>query len=91
VTVSGKVTLDDTTAKALAAGSDSGSGLTLSEGADVHIVQVGTTEPVTDAVVLSGTSGKGSAVTVDGNAAISGVILKGETTAENGTGVTVKN
>ncbi|EKC4779432.1 filamentous hemagglutinin N-terminal domain-containing protein [Salmonella enterica] len=91
VTVSGKVTLDDTTAKALAAGSDSGSGLTLSEGADVHIVQVGTTEPVTDAVVLSGTSGTGSAVTVDGNAAISGVILKGETTTENGTGVTVKN
>lgn len=91
VTVSGKVTLDDTTAKALAAGSDSGSGLTLSEGADVHIVQDGTTEPVTDAVVLSGTSGTGSAVTVDGNAAISGVILKGETTAENGTGVTVKN
>lgn len=91
VTVSGKVTLDDATAKALAAGSDSGSGLTLSEGADVHIVQDGTTEPVTDAVVLSGTSGTGSAVTVDGNAAISGVILKGETTAENGTGVTVKN
>ncbi|EDE6687178.1 filamentous hemagglutinin N-terminal domain-containing protein [Salmonella enterica subsp. enterica serovar Apeyeme] len=91
VTVSGKVTLDDTTAKALAAGSDSGSGLTLSEGADVHIVQDGTTEPVTDAVVLSGTSGTGSAVTVDGNAAISGVILKGETTAGNGTGVTVKN
>ncbi|HAG4669251.1 TPA: hypothetical protein G8355_005343, partial [Salmonella enterica] len=47
VTVSGKVTLDDATAKALAAGSDSGSGLTLSEGADVHIVQDGTTEPVT--------------------------------------------
>lgn len=91
VTVSGKVTLDDTTAKALVAGSDSGSGLTLSEGADVHIVQDGTTEPVTDAVVLSGTSDTGSAVTVDGNAAISGVILKGETTAENGTGVTVKN
>ncbi|EKY8362043.1 filamentous hemagglutinin N-terminal domain-containing protein [Salmonella enterica] len=91
VTVTGKVILDDTTAKTLKADSDSGSGLTLSEGADMHIVQDGTTTPVIDAVVLSGISGTGSAVTVDGNAAISGVILKGETTAENGTGVTVKN
>ncbi|EBS6881397.1 filamentous hemagglutinin N-terminal domain-containing protein, partial [Salmonella enterica] len=85
------VKLDDATAKTLAASSGSGSGLTLSEGADVHVVQSDDmTTPVTAAETLKGTSDTGSGVTVAGNAAVSGVILKGETTAENGTGVTLK-
>ncbi|ENL0803811.1 hypothetical protein AB4S24_004818, partial [Salmonella enterica] len=77
--------------KGLTAGSGSGSGLVLSEGADVHVVQDGTVTPVTTAVVLEGTSGSGNAVTVDGNAAISGVILKGVTASESGAGVALKN
>ncbi|EEF7266480.1 filamentous hemagglutinin N-terminal domain-containing protein [Salmonella enterica] len=85
------VKLDSATAKTLAASSGSGSGLTLSEGADVHVVQSDDmTTPVTAAEILKGTSDSGSGVTVAGNAAVSGVILKGETTAENGTGVTLK-
>ncbi|EAS5352975.1 filamentous hemagglutinin N-terminal domain-containing protein [Salmonella enterica] len=85
------VKLDSATAKTLAASSGSGSGLTLSEGADVHVVQSSDmTTPVTAAEILKGTSDSGSGVTVAGNAAVSGVILKGETTAENGTGVTLK-
>ncbi|HCL1641398.1 TPA: filamentous hemagglutinin N-terminal domain-containing protein, partial [Salmonella enterica subsp. enterica serovar 4,[5],12:i:-] len=85
------VKLDSATAKTLAASSVSGSGLTLSEGADVHVVQSDDmTTPVTAAEILKGTSDSGSGVTVAGNAAVSGVILKGETTAENGTGVTLK-
>ncbi|EGZ8045676.1 filamentous hemagglutinin N-terminal domain-containing protein, partial [Salmonella enterica] len=85
------VKLDGATAKTLAASSVSGSGLTLSEGADVHVVQSDDmTTPVTAAEILKGTSDSGSGVTVAGNAAVSGVILKGETTAENGTGVTLK-
>ncbi|MIV19728.1 hypothetical protein CIU17_27755, partial [Salmonella enterica] len=88
----GNVKLDDATAKTLVAGSGSGSGLILSEGADIQVVQSSDmTTPVTAAEVLKGTSDTGSGVTVAGNAAVSGVILKGETTAENGTGVTLKN
>ncbi|EKQ0893840.1 filamentous hemagglutinin N-terminal domain-containing protein, partial [Salmonella enterica] len=89
VNIAGKVTMDEATAGKLKASSKSGSGLTLSEGADVHVVQNGGSTPVTTAVVLEGKSDTGSAVTVDGNAAISGVILKG--TTKNGTGVTLKN
>ncbi|EAQ6819752.1 hypothetical protein BCN13_27805, partial [Salmonella enterica] len=88
----GNVKLDDATAKTLVAGSGSGSGLILSEGADIQVVQSSDmTMPVTAAEVLKGTSETGSGVTVAGNAAVSGVILKGDTTAENGTGVTLKN
>ncbi|HIB1592530.1 TPA: filamentous hemagglutinin N-terminal domain-containing protein, partial [Salmonella enterica subsp. enterica serovar Muenchen] len=91
VSVKGKVSLDDESANRLKANSESGSGLTLSEGADLHILQSGTATPVTTATILEGTSKTGSGVTVAGNAAVSGVILRGNTTAENGTGVTLKN
>ncbi|ELV9470105.1 filamentous hemagglutinin N-terminal domain-containing protein, partial [Salmonella enterica] len=86
----GNVTLDDVTAKILTASSERGSGLTLSEGADVHVVQSGDmTTPVTTAVGLEGKSDTGSGVTVAGNAAVGGVTLKGAT--ENGVGVTLKD
>ncbi|EMD3918393.1 hypothetical protein VQZ12_004867 [Salmonella enterica] len=91
VEVGGAVTLDESSAKGLKAGSTDGSGLVLKEGADVSVVQDGTATPVTTAVVLEGTSDSGNAVTVDGNAAISGVILKGVTASESGAGVALKN
>ncbi|EDJ1206110.1 hypothetical protein GEX85_05260 [Salmonella enterica] len=85
------VKLDETTAEKLKASSESGSGLTLSEGADVHVVQSSDmTTPVTAAKVLEGTSTTGSGVTVAGNASVSGAILKGNATTENGVGVTLK-
>ncbi|EPD0210839.1 filamentous hemagglutinin N-terminal domain-containing protein [Salmonella enterica] len=91
VNVTGNVKLDETTAGNLKASSVSGSGLTLSEGADVHVVQSSDmTTPVTAGKVLEGTSTTGSGVTVAGNASVSGAILKGNATAENGAGVTLK-
>lgn len=91
VNVTGNVKLDETTADKLQASSESGSGLTLSEGAGVHVVQSNDmTTPVTPAKVIEGTSTTGSGVTVAGNASVSGAILKGNATTENGVGVTLK-
>lgn len=89
VAVTGKAVLDDKTVQQLHAVSESGTGLSLNEGAVVSVVQTGTQTPVTTPAILTGTSQSGSGVATSGNVSISGVTLSGKTATDGGAGVTL--
>ncbi|EIK6739668.1 filamentous hemagglutinin N-terminal domain-containing protein [Salmonella enterica subsp. enterica serovar Aqua] len=86
------VKLDEAVVNKMKASSTDGSGLMLNDGASVHVVQSSDmSTPVQTAAVVSGLSTNGSAVTVEGNASVSGLILSGNTSTSKGAGVTLKN
>ncbi len=88
VAVTGNVTLDETSASSLAGSATDGDGLALKDTAVVNVVKQGSSEPVTTAVQLNGTSENGSGVSTSGNITLNRVILNGSSTG-SGTGVTL--
>ncbi|HBZ9867815.1 TPA: hypothetical protein MND73_004827, partial [Salmonella enterica subsp. houtenae] len=74
-------------AQALHAASDTGSGLSLEDSANISIVNATTSSPVTSPVSLTGTSASGAGVSTSGDVTVHGIILNGATSADNGTGV----
>ncbi|HFE6714951.1 TPA: filamentous hemagglutinin N-terminal domain-containing protein [Salmonella enterica subsp. enterica serovar Newport] len=92
VSVTGNVSLDDKSAKTLAANSGSGTGLSLENNAVVGVVmkQEDATEvAVTAPVVLTGKSETGSGVATSGNVTLRGTTLTGRAETDGGTGVTL--
>ncbi|EEP0997945.1 filamentous hemagglutinin N-terminal domain-containing protein, partial [Salmonella enterica] len=88
VAVTGNVTLDETSASSLAGSATDGDGLALKDTAVVNVVKQGSSEPVTTAVQLNGTSENGSGVSTSGDVTLNRVILNGSSTG-SGTGVTL--
>ncbi|ECS8394404.1 hypothetical protein HAR05_005224, partial [Salmonella enterica] len=89
VEIAGNVSLDDVSAEAVSGTSTEGNGLLLSDGASVGITGFLTSEPVTAPVELGGSSVNGSGVATSGNVSISGVVLNGSATTDEGVGVTL--
>ncbi|EJR8724092.1 filamentous hemagglutinin N-terminal domain-containing protein, partial [Salmonella enterica] len=89
VEIAGNVSLDDVSAEAVSGTSTEGNGLLLSDGASVGITGFLTSDPVTAPVELGGSSVNGSGVATSGNVSISGVVLNGSATTDEGVGVTL--
>ncbi|EGR8151076.1 S-layer family protein, partial [Salmonella enterica subsp. enterica serovar Adelaide] len=89
VEIAGNVSLDDVSAEAVSGTSTEGNGLLLSDGASVGITGFLTSDPVTAPVELGGSSVNGSGVATSGNVNISGVVLNGSATTDEGVGVTL--
>ncbi|EJS8185512.1 filamentous hemagglutinin N-terminal domain-containing protein, partial [Salmonella enterica] len=89
VEIAGNVSLDDVSAEAVSGTSTEGNGLLLSDGANVGITGFLTSESVTAPVELGGSSVNGSGVATSGNVSISGVVLNGSATTDEGVGVTL--